>query len=142
MRLNRSEVCGLIPHHGKMCLLDGVEHWDEDRILCLARSHLCPDNPLRSGGELHGVHALEYGAQAIAVHGALLGGMLREARIVALRDAYLEARPLDAHDGSLAVHAQRVHADPTGLIYQVRVEVAGKLIARARITVMATGGDA
>ncbi|UCE90426.1 MAG: hypothetical protein JSW10_06340, partial [Pseudomonadota bacterium] len=72
MPIERDELCSLIPHAGTMCLLHTVEQWDEVSIVCTAISHHEADNPLCSKGALGAVHALEYGAQAMAVHGGLL----------------------------------------------------------------------
>jgi len=72
--LDRAAILGLIPHQGRMCLLDRVERWDADGILCSALSHLDPDNPLRRDGTLHAVAGIEYALQAAASHGALQSG--------------------------------------------------------------------
>ena len=55
-----------------MCLLDCVETWDEERIHCRASSHRAMDNPLRVCERLGTACGIEYAAQAMAVHGALL----------------------------------------------------------------------
>ena len=55
-----------------MCLLDGVLAWDEKTIHAISDGHARADNPLRGEHGLHTVHLAEYGAQAMAVHGALL----------------------------------------------------------------------
>ena len=69
--INKSEIRKLIPHSGAMCLLDGVIQWDDESIVCVSNTHRDPSNPLRNNGQLSAVHALEYGAQAAAVHGGL-----------------------------------------------------------------------
>lgn len=65
-------IAAHIPHQGDMCLLDRVVKWDEQRIQCQAGSHRLGDNPLRSRDRLSAACGIEYAAQAMAVHGALL----------------------------------------------------------------------
>jgi predicted hotdog family 3-hydroxylacyl-ACP dehydratase len=55
-----------------MCLLDGVLEWDAQHIVCRASSHRDPANPLRVADTRPAACGIEYGAQAMAVHGALL----------------------------------------------------------------------
>ena len=76
MRLDRNWIEGNIPHHGRMCLLDEVIEWDTQHIRCRSGTHRLPDNPLRSHGRLGSACGIEYAAQAMAVHGALIGGAL------------------------------------------------------------------
>lgn len=72
MPIDRAWITRNIPHHGRMCLLDEVVFWDPDRIRCSSASHASPANPLRARGQLGIACGIEYAAQAIAVHGALL----------------------------------------------------------------------
>ena len=60
-----------------MCLLDAVLDWDDARITCRATSHADPANPLRADGRLGAANGIEYAAQAMAVHGALLAKLAR-----------------------------------------------------------------
>src|SRR5215831_9800765 len=61
-----------IPHKGRMCLLDEVLSWDAARIRCRSSTHRAADNPLRAHGRLGAACGIEYAAQAMAVHGALI----------------------------------------------------------------------
>ena len=70
--MNHDAICARLPHAGRMCLLERLESWDGDSIICIATSHRDTDNPLRSGGHLHAVAGVEYAAQAMALHGNLL----------------------------------------------------------------------
>lgn len=63
----------LIPHAGTMCLLERVVEWSDAMIACRATSHTSPDNPLRHAGRISAMAGIEYGLQAMAVHGALRG---------------------------------------------------------------------
>ena len=55
-----------------MCLLDEVLSWDATRIRCRSNTHRTADNPLRAHGRLGAACGIEYAAQAMAVHGALV----------------------------------------------------------------------
>jgi predicted hotdog family 3-hydroxylacyl-ACP dehydratase len=65
-------ICARLPHAGRMCLLDRLESWDNESIVCVAVSHRDPGNPLRSHECLPAVGGVEYAAQAMALHGSLL----------------------------------------------------------------------
>jgi predicted hotdog family 3-hydroxylacyl-ACP dehydratase len=122
--LARPEIAALVPHAGAMCLLDRVLSWDAESILCAARSHLDPANPLRRGGRLAALCGLEYALQAAALHGALRDGWPQPAGCVAsLRDVVLHVARLDdpAH-GELRVAAALEQGDSGGLLYALRVD--------------------
>jgi predicted hotdog family 3-hydroxylacyl-ACP dehydratase len=70
--LNSIEIARRVPHKGAMCLLDTVESWSSDEIFASAIIH-SKTNPLMIDGKLDSTAAIEYAAQAMAVHGALLG---------------------------------------------------------------------
>lgn len=70
--LKKHEIEALIPHAGGMCLLEKVLAYSSDEIICQTRSHLLADNPLKKNGILSSMHLIEYGAQAIAIHGGLM----------------------------------------------------------------------
>jgi len=72
MQLNRQWIERHIPHAGRMCLLDEVLAWDANRIVCRSSTHRHVDNPLRVNGTLGAACGIEYAAQAMAVHGALI----------------------------------------------------------------------
>jgi predicted hotdog family 3-hydroxylacyl-ACP dehydratase len=135
----------LIPHAGTMCLLDAVLAWDETTIHAISAGHARADNPLRGEHGLHAVHLAEYGAQAMAVHGALLArgnglGKPRPGRLVSLRDVHLHEAYVDHLDGRLDVHAESLYADDSGAQYAFRVEHRGRLLAIGRAAVIyATG---
>jgi predicted hotdog family 3-hydroxylacyl-ACP dehydratase len=72
MRLNRAWIESRIPHRGRMCLLDEVITWSAARVSCRSSTHREADNPLRAHGILGIACGIEYAAQAMAVHGALV----------------------------------------------------------------------
>ena len=138
--VERDTLCALIPHAGNMCLLERIESWDEKNIICTAHSHRATDNPLRSHGRLAAIHALEYAAQAMAVHGGLTaqreGKLLLDGFLVAVRNARFHFDRLDAFDDPLTIVATQLMASDNNQIYQTEVSAASRLIAEARLTTM------
>jgi predicted hotdog family 3-hydroxylacyl-ACP dehydratase len=138
MPLDRETLEHLLPHRGAMCLLDSVAQWDHARIDCRATSHRDPDNPLRLGGRLPAVVAIEYAAQAMAVHGGLRAPPDQGAApgyLVAVRNARLHAARLDDITADLEISAACLVADPTGLAYDFAVSAGGQLLVEGRATV-------
>jgi predicted hotdog family 3-hydroxylacyl-ACP dehydratase len=138
MQLDRGELERLLPHHGLMCLLDSVAFWDEQRIDCRASSHRAPENPLRLDGRLPGVVAIEYAAQAMAVHGGLRALPDQGAApgyLVAVRDARLHVATLDDIATELEISATCQAADAKGLVYAFMVKAGGRPLAEGRATV-------
>lgn len=129
-----------------MCLLDEVVRWDAAGIVCTARSHLDPANPLRRGGRLGIVCAAEYAMQAAAAHGTLTGGAGRAPGFAAsLRGVRFGAGRLDdVAFGTLAVTALREGADGTGFVYalSVRAEDGRELLGGRAAIVLPGGGRA
>jgi predicted hotdog family 3-hydroxylacyl-ACP dehydratase len=138
--LDKSHWSHLIPHQGLMCLLDGVVEWDEARIVARSASHRREDNPLRSDGMLRAVHLCEYGAQAMAVHGALLarsaGGAAAPGYLVSLRAVELRVARIDDLAGCIDVHGERLLGSDTSWQYAFRIAHSGVDIASGRAAVM------
>ena len=140
MSIDKSEIRTLIPHSGTMCLLDGVISWDDTSILCVTNTHHDGDNPLRRDGHLSTVHALEYGAQAAAIHGGLrarnAGTTAPPCYLAALRDAHLHVARLDDFVSSLQVRARRLFGEAGNTIYQCSISADGTPVADGRVTIM------
>jgi predicted hotdog family 3-hydroxylacyl-ACP dehydratase len=146
MRLSRAEIAALIPHAGRMCLLDGVLEWDAARIRCMSRSHRDAANPLCVDGHLPALCGVEYAAQAMAVHGGLAGttrGRPRAGYLASLRDVACQRDRLDDLDGDLIVEAEQQAADGTHVIYSfaLRVGAVEVLSGRAAVVLDAAPGD-
>jgi predicted hotdog family 3-hydroxylacyl-ACP dehydratase len=132
-------IAGLIPHRGAMCLLDCVESWSAEAIVCRARSHLDPANPLRSNGRLGALAGIEYGLQAAAAHGALRDGAPQPPGYLAgLRSVRLHRSRLDEPAlGVLGVHAMLRFRDTNGLIYDFDVcSETGEELVSGRATII------
>ncbi|WGF86690.1 hypothetical protein [Marinivivus vitaminiproducens] len=138
--LTRAAIEGLIPHQGDSCLLDHVVDWTAETIRCGAVSHGDPNNPLCTNGRLGVVAGLEYGLQAMALHGALLddGNAQPVGYLASARDVRLHAERLDdpAH-GTLVVEATRESGDAAGQVYAVAVRSeAGTSLVSARVAII------
>jgi predicted hotdog family 3-hydroxylacyl-ACP dehydratase len=137
--INRAEIAQLIPHAGRMCLIDRVPSSDSDAIHCEADSHRDPEHPLRRGGALASVHLIEYGAQAAAIHAALhasdrqrvsAGGWL-----VSVRDCELHVDRLDNLPQALEIRARREGASRDALAYSFAISHGGGEIGRGRLMI-------
>lgn len=143
MKLGRDWIEAHIPHRGAMCLLDGVLEWDERRIVCRASSHRDPANPMRVAGCLPAACGIEYGAQAMAVHGALLatdGAPLGRGVLASVRAVKLRAARLDDAEGELRVSAERLSGEDDHILYAFSIAAgAGELLSgRAAVVLDAT----
>jgi predicted hotdog family 3-hydroxylacyl-ACP dehydratase len=138
--IDKAEIRTLIPHSGTMCLLDGVVRWDDESIVCITNTHREANNPLRRDGQLSAFHALEYGAQAAAVHGGLRARTASTTAppcyLAALRDAHLHVTRLDNLASPLEVRAQRLFGDAGNTIYQCSISAANIPVADGRVTIM------
>lgn len=139
MLLTRGRIESLIPHAGAMCLLDGVAHWDEDRIRCVTRTHLDARNPLRADGRLPILCGIEYAAQAMAVHGGLMrggGAKPRAGYLASVRDVACRRDRLDDVAGELVVEARRMMGDGERVVYEFRLTADGKEVMSGRAAVV------
>jgi len=142
--MNHADICARLPHAGRMCLLDSLESWDAENIICLAVSHRDVDHPLRADGCLHAVAGVEYAAQAMALHGSLVSAddaPMAMGYLASVRDLRLEADDLAVLASPLRIHAQRLSGDVTGFIYAFELSAGGKpvLAGRAAVRQMAAG---
>jgi predicted hotdog family 3-hydroxylacyl-ACP dehydratase len=140
MLIDEAEIRSLIPHACAMCLLEAVAAWDEQTIACLTETHRDPANPLRRQGRLSGWHAVEYGAQAAAIHGALCaraaGQTAPAGYLAALRDVRWFVPDLAAVNAPLEVAAQLLLLGDAGhCIYTIQIGAAGQTLAEGRITI-------
>lgn len=138
--LDKTALAALIPHSGSMCLLDSVAEWTAERIRCTSLTHRDPSNPLRKNDSLSALHLVEYAAQAMAVHGALLAGNGPQPGMLGvLRDIRLYVERIDDLHAPLLVTATRRLARADGLIYDFNVELSGssnRLLSEGRISVV------
>lgn len=136
--MNTAEICARIPHSGSMCLLAGLEDWDDTQIHCIAVSHRDPHNPLRSRDQLHAVCGVEYAAQAMALHGALLAGDDAGASmgfLASVRDLRLTTPRLDTVVDDLHIHATRLDGGAASFIYEFTLKARAQLLLSGRVVV-------
>jgi predicted hotdog family 3-hydroxylacyl-ACP dehydratase len=145
---DREWILGRLPHQGGMCLLDEVLDWDPRRVRCRAANHRAADHPLRAHGRLGVACGIEYAAQAMAVHGALLGDTAvgdtaggAAARtgtglLAGLRGVRFQVARLDDVPGDLICEAARVAVDGGMVLYEFAVHGAAVLLLTGRASVV------
>lgn len=140
------DLDALLPHAGRSRLIAAVRGFDRDRIACDGVPPSDPAHPLRVGGRLWAAAAIEYGAQAMAAHGALVAAADAPPRVgylVAVRDVAFAMSTLDGIDGPLQVEAERVAALGDQVSYAFRVRTReGAPVAEGRANVSLRGDPA
>ena len=143
--LIRSQIQSRIPHAGTMCLLDSVRSWDATTIICEAEAptaahplaHTAGRQGVPAVAAAAAVAAVEYAAQAAAVHGSLLDDTdsPRDGLLAKLTDVELRAAGLDEVGGSLTIRAQLLSRVASGCIYSFEVSDQQGCVARGRLLV-------
>jgi predicted hotdog family 3-hydroxylacyl-ACP dehydratase len=137
--LSRDAIAALIPHQGVMCLLDEVVSYNESSIACVAVNHTDIAHPLREEGVLRAVCGIEYAAQAMAVHGALMGAQGASPGVLAaVRDVAMEVDRLDDISAKLTIVAHKLWGDETRLLYEFKITAEDRTIMRGRAAVVLT----
>jgi len=138
--LDREGIAQRIPHSGRMCLLERLESWDAQSIHCTTTTHAEPDNPLRTAGGLMAPCAIEYAAQAMALHGGLLaapGSTPSAGFLASARNVRFSAARFDDAAGPLNVRATRLSGDDSQVLYAFDVaDAAGRPLAQGRAVVV------
>jgi predicted hotdog family 3-hydroxylacyl-ACP dehydratase len=101
--------------------------------------HRDPKNPLRTAGGLATLSAIEYAAQAMAVHGALVGAVTARPRagyLVSLRKVVCGAPRLDDLEGDLVVEAEQMMADGERVMYAFSLRIGESEVLSGNATVM------
>lgn len=138
--LDHAGIALRIPHSGRMCLLHALEQWDANSIHCSAISHRDADNPLRSASGLLGPCAIEYAAQAMALHGSLVapaGDAPKPGYLASVRGVHIAQPVLHTLPGALQVRAERLAGDERQILYRFEVtDEQGGAVAEGRATVV------
>lgn len=130
-----------------MCLLERVIQYDSEHIVCGSYSHLQRPHALEHQQRIAAVHLCEYGAQAAAVHGALLAAARDERApqgwLVALRDVQLVIDYLDEHPGmhgdpqlELHITARLQHSSAGGCMYAFDACLEQQVLVSGKATIM------
>lgn len=135
--LDHAWIAARIPHAGKMCLLDHVESWSENGLVCIAISHRDADNPLRAHGRLAAACGIEYAAQAMAVHGALIadGTAARQGFLASVRGAQMHVARLDDVTDDLRAVVTRSGGDGSLMLYDFSLLAGERTLLEGRATV-------
>jgi len=140
MLKDRAWIARHIPHQGTMCLLDGVLGWDAHRVQCVSGAHRSLDNPLRARGRLGAVCGIEFVAQAMAVHGALIAPTRHVARrvgyLAAVRGVEIYVARLDDIEDDLIAIADRQGGDETTVLYSFSLSAGDRRLLAGRATVV------
>ncbi|HEX5093803.1 MAG TPA: hydroxymyristoyl-ACP dehydratase, partial [Burkholderiales bacterium] len=93
-------------------------------------------------GKLPAACGIEYGAQAMAVHGALLapGAPLGPGVLASVRGVELLAARLDDAPGPLRVSAERLSGEDDHILYAFSVAAEGGELLRGRAAVLLDAG--
>jgi predicted hotdog family 3-hydroxylacyl-ACP dehydratase len=125
-----------------MCLIDTVQHWDDETIVCTSNTHQNQGNPLRNTQSLPISALIEYGAQAMAIHGALLekkqGEAMQAGYLAALRNVeFFYQGDVALITSALVVTANRKMASQGNMIYDFLIKANDKDLISGRATVVA-----
>ncbi len=138
--LNHAWIESHIPHQGSMCLLKNVQAWDQEKIECIADSHRALDNPLRAHSQLGIACGIEYAAQAMAVHGALLApansSRPKVGYLVSVRSVTMAVTRLDDVNTDLVITANCMMASESNMLYQFTVRANNKVLLEGRAAVV------
>ncbi len=130
--LSRGEIENRVPQQGRMCLLERALEWDETHIVCSAVSHRDPANPLREDGVLPAVCGIEYAAQAMALHGSLLGLSVGTGVLAGVRELVLSVERLDDCPGQLIIHTEKLLVQQQLVLYRFRLSAGTRELLRGR----------
>lgn len=138
--IDADQIRNLIPHAGSMCLLDKVLSFDAQGIVCIARSHRLHTNPLRENNMLHAVCGIEYAAQAMALHGALISSTPfktpRAGRLAGVRSVEFTVSRLDDIPEDLEIDATQLMGDENSMVYEFTVKTPHRVLLNGKATVV------
>ena len=154
--LDHAGIAARVPHSGGMCLLHRMRGWSATHIECSATSHRDIVNPLRTDGVLLAANAIEYAAQAMALHGSLSAEMSTEMStemsagtsagpaaaptsgfLASVRAVHLHVPRLDDVAGDLLIVATRQAGDSRQARYAFTLhDERGALLVDGRATVI------
>ena len=141
--LDHGGIAARVPHQGRMCWLQRLVAWSDERIVCEAVNHQDADHPSRTAHGLLASCAIEYAAQAMALHGALRAEAAELAIgpvpgfLASARGVKLSRWRLDKVAGPLRIEAERLAGDTRQLLYGFRLtDAVGECVAEGRATVI------
>jgi predicted hotdog family 3-hydroxylacyl-ACP dehydratase len=135
MQLTREQIAALIPHGASMSMFDEVVSWDANSILCRSFYTDSSQNPLMSDELLASVLLIEFGAQAAAIHAALLQSSLGArgpAYIGAVKQVALHKSCVNTQ-AAVDVEANCLLNNANGAIYEVNASQLGERIMSGKL---------
>jgi predicted hotdog family 3-hydroxylacyl-ACP dehydratase len=139
LSLDRSWIQAHIPHQNRMCLLDEVLSWDATQARCRSSTHRSAENPLRAYGRLGAACGIEYAAQTMAVHGALVasaaGITAAPGFLASARGVEFNCDRLDDVEGDLVTAVERLAGDENTALYQFLVSAQEVVLLRGRAAI-------
>ena len=126
-----------------MRLIDRVVAYDDERIVCESESHRAANHPLAHEDALSILCGLEYGAQAMAIHGALLAAGARTASdaprhgyLVAASDLRWSIDRLDHCDAPLTIEAISEFRSGNQVAYRFELRTSEQAVLSGRASVV------
>ncbi|MFL6604031.1 MAG: hydroxymyristoyl-ACP dehydratase [Steroidobacteraceae bacterium] len=139
MRLDRRWIQAHIPHQNGMCLLDEVLSWDGTRASCRSSTHRSAENPLRAYGRLGVACGIEYAAQTMAVHGALVastaGVSAAPGFLASARGVQFNCDRLDDIQGDLVTAVERLAGNVNTALYEFSVSADEVVLLTGRAAI-------
>lgn len=140
-QLDHAGIAQRVPHAGTMCLLDRLVAWDAGNVHCTATGHRAANHPLRTASGLLAPAGIEYAAQAMALHGALVapsdGAPPTPGFLASVRGVQAQVLRLDDVAGALHVHAERLAGDDRQILYAFALrDDTGRELLAGRATVV------
>jgi predicted hotdog family 3-hydroxylacyl-ACP dehydratase len=143
--IDRAEIARRLPHAGAMCLIDRVDRWNSDSIVCRAsapeRGHplawiaaTSQESTDAGATVLHSVTTVEYAAQAVALHASLLDGAPapRSGLLAKLSEVTLSPRPVT---GAMEIEARLLTRSDAGCLYAFDVHDMQGTCATGRLMI-------
>jgi predicted hotdog family 3-hydroxylacyl-ACP dehydratase len=137
--IDKAAIAELVPHAGTMCLIERVLDWDATGIRCATASHRAADHPMARDGRLAAICGVEYAAQAMAIHGRLVGAAAERPRagyLASLRDVACAADRLDLVTTELRIEAEQLFGDGDSVIYRFALRGDDRLLLSGRAAVV------
>lgn len=133
----RDWIASNLPHRGRMSLLEQIVSWDAQGLRARATSHRDAGNPLRRGNELPIACGIEYGAQAVAAHGALVSeGAAGAGFLASVRSVVFHATRLDDLSTDLEIAVEQIGAAAGGMLYRFSVGAEGRELIQGRVAIV------
>lgn len=142
--LTEPAIRALLPHSADMCLIDSLLEWSPESALCQTQTHRRHPHPLAENGRLGSANLIEYAAQCMALHGALLAppadnrhsGSQPHGVLAGVRKINLLIDDIQTIAGPLSIRVSLLSGDSKTAIYDFSVSTDHTPLADGRATVM------